>query len=298
MTNLKHLLITMRPKQWVKNTFVFAGIVFDGQLLYLEAFINVIIAFVLLIFISGSVYIINDIVDVDKDRLHPKKSKRPLPSGKLPIGLAKIASVLIPLVTLVVATVFDWRLAFILTLYLLVQIAYSFILKHIVIIDVLTIASGFVLRVLAGVIVIEVANFSPWLYACTALLALFLAVGKRRQELVKLGDDAVKTRPIFKHYNLPLLDDMLRLVTTSTFITYLIYTIETETIKFADINLSLLTVPFVLYGLFHYLYLIHTKGEGGAPDEVLMKNRSLQFAISLWGLLFILLIYVLPRFLS
>jgi 4-hydroxybenzoate polyprenyltransferase len=154
-----------------------------------------------------------------------------------------------------------------------------------------------VLRVLAGVTVITVANFSPWLYAVSGLLALFLAVGKRRQELVKLGADAVKTRPVFQHYNLALLDDMLRMVTTSTFIAYLLYTVDAETtIRVAGgVNLTLITVPFVLYGLFHYLYLIHVKEEGGAPDEVLLKDRRLQVTMVLWTITFVFLIYILPK---
>jgi 4-hydroxybenzoate polyprenyltransferase len=289
------LIATMRPKQWVKNGIVFAAIVFDGQLLDPDIFVRVLLALILLISASSSVYIINDIVDIEKDRAHPRKKHRPIPSGKLPLPLAKFAAIVIPLVTIGVSILFDWRLAIIIVLYLLIQVAYSFFLKHVVIIDVLTVASGFVLRVLAGVVVIDVTNFSPWLYACTALLALFLAVGKRRQELIKLGEQAVQTRPIFKHYNLSLLDDMLRMVTTSTLIVYLIYTIEADTIKVADIKLSLITVPFVMYGLLHYLYLIHVKGEGGAPDEVLLKDRPLQITIALWGMTYLVLIYILPR---
>jgi hypothetical protein len=164
-----------------------------------------------------------------------------------------------------------------------------------VLVDVLTVTSGFVLRVLAGWIVFEVENFSPWLFACSGLLALFLAVGKRRQELVTLGEQAMLTRPIFKHYNLPLLDDMLRLVTTSTFLAYMVYTIEADIGTFRDIQLALISVPFVLYGLFRYLYVIHVQGEGGAPDEVLLTDRPLQLAIVGWGIVFLFLLYVLPN---
>jgi 4-hydroxybenzoate polyprenyltransferase len=288
----------MRPRQWTKNVlFVFPALVFDGQLFQPGPFLNVLIACGLLILMSGTVYIINDLVDIERDRLHPRKKERPLPAGQLPVPVALAAAVLIPIVTLLLAWAFQWRLALVLLLYLVSQLAYSFYLKHVVILDVLTVTSGFVLRVLAGVAVIEVANFSPWLYACTALLALFLVVGKRRQELVKLGPAAVQTRPIFQQYNLALLDEMLRLVTTSTFIAYLLYTVEAETaIRVAGgVNLTLITVPFVLYGLFHYLYLVHVKGEGGAPDEVLLTDRRLQATIVLWGLTYIFLIYLLPQ---
>ncbi len=289
------LIQTMRPKQWTKNIlFVLPGIVFAGQLTDPTAVFRVVIATLLLILMSGTVYIINDLVDIEKDRLHPRKMSRPLPSGQLPPRVAQIAALIIPLITLSVAIWFDRSLAVILALYLVIQIAYSFSLKHIVLVDVLTVTSGFVLRVLAGVVVLDGVIISPWLYACSGLLALFLAVGKRRQELVTLGDGAVKTRPIFAHYNLALLDDLLRFVVTSTFITYLLYTIEAETVTVYGNNTAMLTVPFVLYGLFRYLYLIHVKGDGSAPDEVLLKDRPLQITMVLWGATFIILLYILP----
>jgi 4-hydroxybenzoate polyprenyltransferase len=292
------LIRTMRPRQWTKNVlFVFPALVFDGQIFDLVPFARTMFACFLLILMSGTVYIINDLVDIERDRQHPRKKNRPLPSGQLPKSLAITAAVIIPIFTLIIAQLFEPRLAFVLLLYLIIQLAYSFYLKHIVILDVLTVTSGFVLRVLAGVAVIQVSNFSPWLYACTGLLALFLVVGKRRQELVKLGADAVNTRPIFKDYNLPLLDEMLRLVTTSAFITYLLYTVEADTVIHVagGVNLTLITVPIVLYGLFHYLYLIHIKGEGGAPEEVLLTDSRLQMTVILWGLTYVFLIYILPN---
>jgi 4-hydroxybenzoate polyprenyltransferase len=298
---LTGLIRTMRPTQWTKNVlFVFPAIIFDGKLFYTEALINVVYACFAMILMSGTVYIINDLVDIEKDRQHPRKKDRPLPSGQLPKNVAIIAAIVIPLVTLVVTwfihPIWGWKLAVVLLVYLLIQILYSFVLKNIVLLDVLTVTAGFVLRVVAGVVVIDVENFSPWLYACTGLLALFLVVGKRRQELVTLGENAVKTRPIFQHYNLALLDDMLRMVTTSTLITYLLYTIERDTvIRVAGVNLTPITVMYVVYGLFRYLYLIHVRGEGSAPDEVLLKDRPLQIAILLFGLTFIALLYVLPR---
>lgn len=290
------LLATMRPKQWTKNIFfVFPAIIFDRQLTDPEALYRVIVAAILLILMSGTVYIVNDLVDIEKDRQHPTKKNRPLPSGKLPAQFAFVAAVIIPIVTLLIAYQVDYGLTAVLLVYLLIQIAYSFVLKNIVLVDVLTVTTGFVLRILAGVVVIDVANFSPWLYACSGLLALFLAVGKRRQELVELGEHAKQTRPIFEHYNLALLDDMMRFVTTATFITYLLYTIEVDTGKAYGIQLALITVPFVLYGLLRYLYLIHVRNEGSAPDEVLLKDHPLQIAIVLWGISFIGLLYFVPR---
>ena len=284
----------MRPKQWTKNLlFVFPAIVFDGQLFEAEPFMRVFAALVLFCLIAGSVYIINDLADIESDRKHPKKRFRPLASGQLPLRVAQVAAVIIPLVSLTLALLLEPLLAAILTAYLIMQIAYSFALKHIVIIDVLVIMIGFIMRVATGVVVIEVQNFSPWLYATTGLLALFLAVGKRRQELLALGEDAADIRPIFKQYNLALLDEMLRVVTTSTLITYLLYTIEVEPVS--GENHLLVTVPFVMYGLFHYLYLIHVRGEGSAPDEVLLKDRPLQITLALCAVIYLIILYVIPN---
>lgn len=295
------LIRTMRPKQWTKNIiFVFPALVFDRKFADMDALSRVLIACVLFILMAGTVYIINDLVDIEKDRQHPKKKNRPLPSGQLPVPLAIAAAIILPLGTLAFAFWWDSSpdgisIAYVLLAYLLIQIAYSFYLKNIVLIDVLTVTSGFLLRVIAGVAVIDVENFSPWLYACAGLLALFLAVGKRRQELIELGEAAVNTRPIFKDYNLALIDDMLRLVTTSTFIAYLLYTIEAETGTFGGIKLSLITVPIVLYGLLRYLYLIHVRGEGSAPDEVLLTDRPLQAVVVVWGLTWMILLYFLGQ---
>ncbi len=256
---------------------------------------NVVLACVFMILMSGTVYIINDLADIEKDRQHPRKKFRPLAAGQVPLPLARAAAVAIPIVTLALALAWNWKLAAVMLIYLVSQIAYSFYLKNVVIIDVLTVASGFVLRVIAGVVVIQVARFSPWLYTAAGLLALFLVISKRRQELINLGANAVNTRPIFQHYNLPLLDDMLRMVTTSTLITYILYTIERETaIQVTGVNVTLATVPFVLYGLFHYLYLIHVKEESAPPDEVLLKDARLQIALVLWGISYLVIIYGLP----
>jgi len=296
VTALWGLVRTMRPKQWTKNLlFVFPGIVFDGQLFDLEALLLVIAAFFLLNMMSGSVYIINDLADIDSDRRHPKKRFRPIPSGQLPVRLALIAGITIPMLTLLTAVLISPPLALILLAYLILQIAYSFRLKHIVIIDLLTIMTGFVMRVAAGVVVIDVQNFSPWLYACTGLLALFLIVGKRRQELVTLGDEAVNVRRIYRDYNLPLIDEMLRVATIGTLITYTIYTLEAPSPLLAETQLGILTVPFVLYGVFRYLYLIYVRGEGSAPDEVLLNDRPLQVDIVLFALTFVVILYIVPH---
>jgi 4-hydroxybenzoate polyprenyltransferase len=286
------LIQTMRPHQWTKNVlFVFPAIVFDAKLGELDLLLRVIVACGLLILMSGTVYIINDLVDVENDKQHPSKRFRPIPSGKLPINFAKLAAIIIPTFTILVAFFFDTALAIILILYLILQILYSLQLKHIALLDVMSVALGFVLRVMAGGVVINVA-ISPWLYAFTGLLALFLVTAKRRQELIKLGDNAKHTRPIFHQYNLALLDDMLRIVTTSTLMTYILYTIEVETMTKNGVNLGLITVPFVLYGLFRYLYLIHVEEEGSAPDEVILKDRPMQFTVGLASIVFIVILYL------
>jgi 4-hydroxybenzoate polyprenyltransferase len=289
------LFRTMRPKQWTKNVFIFAGLVFDGQLFITDSLFRVAFSFLVLCIAASTVYIINDLADIERDRQHPRKKFRALPSGQLPISLAVAAAVIFPLFSIGVALLYSPLFAFILFFYIVLNILYSFWLKHIVILDVLVVTACYVLRVAAGVVVIHVAQFSPWLYTVMALLALFLAISKRRQELIMLTDTATTTRPIFREYNLPLLDEMLRMVTTSTLIAYILYAIEAPSKLLRGTNLALITVPFVMYGLFRYMYLIHVKGEGSAPDEVLLQDRPLQVTIMLWALSFVIILYLVPR---
>jgi len=280
---VRGLIRTMRPLQWAKNGFVYAGILFDQQILDPVPFARVTLAFVLLCLSASTIYIVNDLVDIERDRLHPRKRERPLPSGQLPVGWAMTAAVVFPLVAIGVSLLVSPPLTLVLLGYLALHIAYSFWLKNIVLIDVFTIAAGFILRVVAGIVVIDVTHFSPWLYICAGLLALFLAVGKRRQELILLADEASNHRMTYKAYNMPLLDDMLRMVTTGSVITYMLYTIEAQTIRSNEYKM-LLTVPFVIYGIFRYLYLIHVEGEGSAPDELLFKDWPLLLDVVLWVL--------------
>ncbi|WP_343420142.1 decaprenyl-phosphate phosphoribosyltransferase [Candidatus Flexifilum breve] len=292
MQALIGLIRTMRPKQWTKNVVVYAGIVFDGQLFNVDAFLRITLGFVLLCLISSSIYLINDLVDIEADRQHPKKRFRAIPSGQLPVPIAIGSAIILVIATLGIGFALSPYFAAVLLTYLIIHLLYSFYLKHIVLLDIFAVASGFILRVLAGVTLVQVMAFSPWLYASIGLLALFLVIGKRRQELVMLADKAGSVRATLDSYNLPLLDDMLRMVTTATLVTYILYTIEAPSILLAGTNLALLTVPFVLYALFRYLYLIHVKGEGSAPDEVLLKDRPLLIAILLWGLTFVAILYL------
>ncbi len=289
---LRGLIRTMRPKQWTKNLFVFIPILFDRQLGQLDALTRVCAAFALYCLMSSAVYLLNDIVDVERDKLHPKKKHRAIPSGQLPMPIAIFAAVSLPIVTLIGALWVSVPLALVLIAYYTKDLAYSFYLKNVVIIDVLTVASGFIMRVIAGVVVINVTNFSPWLYVVVGSLSLFLAVGKRRQELIMLAETAQDVRATYRDYNLPLLDDMLRMVTSATLISYTFYTFEARTNLTG--SLMLLSVPFALYGMFRYLYLIHVKGEGSAPDELLFKDKALFITAVLFVLVVGALIYLPP----
>jgi 4-hydroxybenzoate polyprenyltransferase len=288
---VRGLIRTMRPTQWPKNGFVFAGILFDKQLLDAEPLARVLVTFVLLCLSASTIYIINDLVDIERDRLHPTKRHRALPSGQLPIRWAVVTAITLPAVALAASLFLSVSLTAVLTGYLVLHIAYSFWLKNVVIIDVFAIAAGFILRLVAGIVVIDVANFSPWLYVCAGLLALFLAIGKRRQELILMAEDAADYRATYKDYNMALLDDMLRMVTTGSVLTYMLYTIEAETIR-SNGHRMMLTIPFVVYGIFRYLYLIHVCGKGSAPDELLFEDLPLLGTVVLYAAVAGVLLYV------
>lgn len=285
------LLQTMRPKQWFKNVFIFAPLVFDVKLFDPGYLMQTVAGFLLLCSISGTVYIINDLTDIDKDRNHPKKRNRPLASGKLDVRSATIAAILIPLIVLPLGFLLHPIFGAILAGYLLIQIGYSFWLKNVVIIDVLILASGFLLRVAAGVPLVDAERFSPWLYICMTLLALLIGFGKRRHELVLLKENASQHRRSLQEYNLPLLDHTITIVTASTLLAYALYTFSAPNLP-AN-HTMMLTIPFVLYGIFRYLYLMHVKEMGGAPEEIVLSDRPLQIAIFLWGLSVILVMYIL-----
>jgi 4-hydroxybenzoate polyprenyltransferase len=284
------LVKTMRPRQWFKNVFVFAPLVFDEKLFQLNYLVPTVVGFVLLCLTSGTVYIINDLADIEKDRNHPRKRHRPLASGELGVGMAKVAAFIIPLVALPLGFLVHPALGAILTGYLLVQIAYSFWLKDLVIIDVMLVAGGFLLRVAAGVPLVEAERFSPWLYICMTLLALLIGFGKRRHELVLLEGNAAEHRQALRHYNLSMLDHIISIVTASTLLAYALYTFSAPNLP--RNHTMMLTIPFVLYGIFRYLYLIHVRELGGAPEEIVMSDRPLQVAILLWGLSVVVVMYV------
>jgi 4-hydroxybenzoate polyprenyltransferase len=289
-TNLYGLLRTFRPRQWIKNGFVFMALLFDGKLFVWPLLFETTVAFMLFCMISSTVYIINDLADLEKDRLHPKKRRRALPSGQLKPGFAILAAILILAISLPLAFWLDPLFCAIMLAYFLIMVAYSFVLKNLVIIDVMVVAGGFVLRVAAGVIVADAERFSPWLYVCTIFLALFLAIGKRRHELVLLAEEANSHRKILDEYSVQFLDQMTNLVTTAAIISYSLYT-------FSAVNLPanhamMLTIPFVIYGVFRYQYLIHVKGEGGAPEMLLYTDLPFLLDLVLWGIAVVLVMYV------
>jgi 4-hydroxybenzoate polyprenyltransferase len=284
------LLKTMRPRQWPKNVFVLAALIFDRQLAHIPALEKSLAGFFIFCLISSTVYIINDIADVEADRQHPIKRNRPIASGKLSVRAAIIATVIILIVCFPIAFLLSEEFAIVALVYCLINLAYSKLLKHVPLIDVLIIAAGFVLRVAAGVSLIRVERFSPWLYVVTTLFALYVGFGKRRAELALLADGANNTRRVLEGYSLPFLDQLITIVSSTTIIAYSLYTFSAPNLP--TNHVMMLTIPFVLYGVFRYLYLIQIKNEGGAPEELLLTDRPLQLTIALWGLAVLLVFYI------
>lgn len=289
MNTLRALLKTMRPRQWTKNGIIFAALVFDAKLLDLTYGLRTLAGFALFCLVSGVVYIINDLVDSKNDRLHPQKRHRPLASGELSPRVALLAAAGLACASLVAGFLLNCTFGSILLGYFLLQLSYSFLLKHIVLIDVMVIAAGFLLRVAAGAPLVE-ATISPWLYICTTLLSLFLGFSKRRGELVELQAEAENHRPILKLYNLYLLDQLIGMVTASTILAYALYTFSAPNLP--GNHAMMLTIPFPIYGLFRYAYLIHAEGCTLAPDEVLLTDRASQINILLWGLTVLGIMYI------
>ena len=304
---LRATIRLMRPRQWTKNLALFVGLVFAQQLFTLTSFERATVAFLVFCLASSSVYIFNDLLDLERDRQHPVKSKRPLASGKLPVSWA-IVTLGTLLLVCAVLTILIFRIPiqpidifasyggantlFALTVvaYLLLMALYSLWLKHIVLLDVFIIASGFVLRILAGAVVIPVM-ISPWLYLVTVLLSLFLALSKRRHELVLLQSEASNHRQILKEYSLPLVDQMITIVIASTIMAYSLYTFQGPTGN----HRLMITIPLVLYGMFRYLYLMHIHMEGGSPEEILLRDRHMLGTVVLCTALIIIVLYGLPK---
>jgi 4-hydroxybenzoate polyprenyltransferase len=343
-TSLRLVLETMRPRQWPKNAVVLVPLVF-ARVAEPGLVLRGVLATLLFCLLSGAVYLANDLLDVEKDRLHPRKRFRPLPAGRLSPAAAWAAAGTALTFGLVASAALAPGFGLVAASYVGLQIAYVFWLKHAVILDVLALASGFVLRAVAGAVVVGVP-ISPWLYVCALLLALFLALGKRRQELLLLtqeslasqdgpGDTAGRSeplgavhgqvpassaagngglavdagdggaagpapttlaaqhRPALEHYTVPLLDQLIQVVTTSLVVAYMLYTFSAEALP--GNHAMMLTIPFVLYGLFRYLYLVQVRGEGGAPEDVLLRDPGVGLCVALWALACVVILYVMPR---
>ena len=290
MKTLINIWMTMRPWQWTKNVVIFVPIIFAQKAYNTTLLVHALFAFVLFCGASSCIYIANDLLDRDNDRIHPVKGRRPIASGDLAPGIA--VSVLVVMLVAVVALSFCVNQKFGLTLmgYVVLNLAYSAVLKHYVIIDVMTIALGFVLRVMAGAVAVGVPA-SSWLFLCTILLALFLGFGKRRHELVLLDTQAHAHRAILQEYSPYYLDQMIAVVTASTVVAYSLYAISPEVEKKLGTPYLYLTIPFVLYGIFRYLYLIHQKEKGGSPSSLLFNDKPLLINIVLWAATAVMILY-------
>ena len=287
---LRSLLKTMRPKQWAKNIFIFAALVFDRQLTNFDAVLNTILGAILFSLIASVVYIINDIADIEADRNHPKKRNRPIAAGKLPIPWAWGAVVLILLVCFPLAALLSRQFALICLIYLLLNLAYSKWLKHIVLVDIIVLASFYVIRVAAGVTLIEVQRFSPWIYIFTTFLALLIGTGKRRAELAELMDAANAHRRVLDGYTLVFLDQLITLASGMTIITYSLYTFSAPNLP--ENHAMMLTNPFIIYSVFRYQYLLQVSNIAGAPEDVVLSDRPLQAAIVLFSLAVVIIFYI------
>jgi 4-hydroxybenzoate polyprenyltransferase len=288
---LRLILKTMRPRQWPKNFFVLAGLIFDGQLTNFNALFITLVALVLFCLASSLIYIINDITDIETDRLHPIKRKRPLASGQLSKKTATIAALFLFILVFPTSFILNINFGLIISAYFILMLAYSLWLKRIPIIDVMVIAAGFVLRVAAGVVIITITQFSPWLFVATTFLALFIALGKRRAEIDTLESEADAHRQVLKGYSLEMLDQMLTIILATTMMTYCLYTFASPITP--GNHVMMLTIPFVIYGLLRYLYLIRMHHIGGAPEEIVLTDLPMQLAVGLWGLTIIIILYIL-----
>jgi len=286
---MRVFLQSMRPAQWTKNFFVFAGIIFSLKFFDVSLLLKVSYAFVIFCLLSSAIYIINDIRDIEGDKKHPKKKNRPIASGQVKIPIALTMALVFIMISIYAAFLLGFSFALVALCYVGLMILYTFVLRDLVILDVFSIAAGFVLRAVAGVVVIGV-EFSPWLLICTILLALFIALGKRRHELLTLTE-AVGHRKILEEYNPQLLDQLISAAAGSTVMAYSLYTLWPQTIaKFGTTNL-VYSIPFVLYGVFRYLYLIYRKERGGEPEKILLTDLPLIMDILLWVASLIIIIY-------
>jgi 4-hydroxybenzoate polyprenyltransferase len=287
---LKALLKTMRPKQWAKNVFLLAAVVFDRKLTNADAILHTVLGVITFSLVASVVYIINDIADVEADRQHPTKRNRPIAAGKLSIPAAWTFAAILLLVSLPVAYRLSPAFALIVLLYLVINLVYSKWLKHVVLLDIILLAALYVIRVAAGVALVDVVRFSPWIYIFTTFLALLMGTGKRRAELSEIADGPNAQRRVLDGYTLSFLDQLITLASGMTIITYSLYTFSAPNLP--ENHIMMLTIPFLMYGIFRYQYLLQVQDTGSAPEEVVLSDRPLQFAIALWGLAVLVVFYI------
>jgi len=287
---LRALFKTMRPKQWAKNVFLLAAIVFDRKLTNTDAMLHTILGVIVFSLVASVVYIINDIADLEADRQHPTKRNRPIAAGKLPLPVAWISAAVLLLISFPVAIWLSPPFAAIVFFYLLLNLAYSKWLKHVVLLDIILLASLYVIRVAAGVALIDVVRFSPWIYIFTTFLALLMGAGKRRAELSEIADGPNAQRRVLDGYTLSFLDHLITLASGMTIITYSMYTFSAPNVP--ENHIMMLSIPFIIYSIFRYQYLLQVKGTGSAPEELVLADRPLQVAIALWGLAVLVVFYI------
>lgn len=287
-SNLLAYLAALRPKQWTKNAIVFAALVFDLKLFDFGRLATVIVAFICFCLASSAVYVVNDLRDIESDRLHPKKRLRPIAAGQVSSQSAWLLVALLLLVSVPVALLLRPAFGAVLVGYLVLMTAYTFVLKHLVIVDVFAISAGFVLRAAGGAVVLDIP-ISPWLYVCTVLLSLFLGFGKRRHELLLLESSAGSHRRNLDDYSPELLDQFIMISAAATIMAYSLYTIEAVTLP--DDNSMMLTIPFVAYAIMRYLFLVHRRNGGGSPEQILLTDLPLLSCITLWGLVAVAILY-------
>lgn len=287
-SQMQAYLAALRPKQWTKNAVVFAALVFDLKLFDFSRLVTVIGAAICFCMASSAIYIVNDLRDIESDRLHPKKRLRPIPSGQISLTSAWSMVAILLLASVPVALLLRTQFGFVLLGYLALMTAYTFVLKHLVIVDVFAISAGFVLRAAGGAIVLDIP-ISPWLYACTVMLSLFIGFGKRRHELLLLEDTAGSHRRNLDDYSPQLLDQFIMISAAATIMAYSLYTIESETLP--DDHTMMLTIPFVVYAVMRYLFLVHRRDGGGSPEQILLTDMPLLGCIALWGAVAVVILY-------
>ena len=287
---MKNILVMLRPKQWIKNLLVFAALIFSKHLLDLPLLLRTALVFIAFCTLSSSAYVLNDLLDLKEDRSHPWKRLRPIASGAVSTSFAVLLGIILMGFSFGIGCLLSFKLLIIFLVYFFLQLVYSFGLKHVVILDVMLLASGFVIRAIAGGVAIA-AHVSNWLLLCTFLLALFLALCKRRQEIVVLEKSAVDHRPVLAEYSEPFIDSLISVITGATVVSYALYTVSPEVIRKLGTDKLIFTLPFVLYGIFRYLYLMHQKDLGDNPTEVLFTDFSLQLGILAWLVVCFILIY-------